>query len=235
MHAEQRRVAGDGLHYLAILPDDYDAAADYPLVLMLHGFGANMQDLAGLAPSLNRKGYVYVCPNAPVAFELAPGMVGYGWHPPRGQASEDDYARAESLLSDFFDQALNEFRATDGRAALLGFSQGGGMTYRMGLARPHQFAGLVALSASLPDPAVLTPRLPEHRQQPVFVAHGAHDPMVSMESARRTREFLETAGYRLAYHEYEMGHEIPAPVLRDLAPWLEETLPPLVADTDRVL
>ena len=31
MHAEQRRVAGDGLHYLAILPDDYDAAADYPL------------------------------------------------------------------------------------------------------------------------------------------------------------------------------------------------------------
>ena len=30
MHAEQRRVAGDGLHYLAIFPDDYDADANYP-------------------------------------------------------------------------------------------------------------------------------------------------------------------------------------------------------------
>lgn len=233
MHAEQRRVAGDGLHYLAILPDDYDAGADYPVVAMLHGFGANMQDLAGLAPSINRKGYVYVCPNAPVAFELAPGMVGYGWHPPRGQATEEDYARAESLLADFFAQALGEFRATDGRALLLGFSQGGGMTYRMGLARPDEFAGLAALSASLPDPAVLTPRLPEHRRQPVFVAHGAYDQMVSMDSARRTRGFLEGAGYRLAYHEYPMGHEIPAEVLRDLAPWLEATLPPLAVETDR--
>ena len=46
MHAEQRRVANDGLHYLTIFPDDYDADADYPLVVMLHGFGANMQDLA---------------------------------------------------------------------------------------------------------------------------------------------------------------------------------------------
>ena len=69
----------------------------------------------------------------------------------------------------------------------------------------------------------------------MFVAHGAYDQMVSMDSARRTREFLEGAGYRLAYHEYQMGHEIPAEVLRDLAPWLEETLPPLAPETDRAL
>ena len=157
MHAEQRRVADDGLHYLAIFPDDYDADADYPLVVMLHGFGANMQDLAGLAPSINRKGYVYVCPNAPIEFELSPGMIGYGWHPPRGQATEEHFAQAEALLDAFFTEALTEFRANDGRAVLLGFSQGGGMTYRMGLGRPDRFAALVALSASLPDPEVLRP------------------------------------------------------------------------------
>ena len=230
MHAEQRRVAGDGLHYLAIFPDDYDAAADYPVIVMLHGFGANMQDLAGLAPSLNSRGYVYVCPNAPIPFELGPGMIGYGWHPPRGQAAPADYDQAEAMLSTFFDQALAEFRAADGRALLLGFSQGGGMTYRMGLGRPETFAGLVALSASLPDPEVLRPRLPAResgrRTQPVFVAHGAHDQMVSMDSARRTREFLDAEGYALEYHEYDMGHEIPPAVLRDLTPWLEGVLPP---------
>ncbi len=228
MHAEQRRVAGDGLHYLAIFPDDYDASADYPVIVMLHGFGANMQDLAGLAPSINSRGYVYVCPNAPVPFELGPGMIGYGWHPPRGQAVEDDYEQAETLLAAFFEQALAEFRAGDGRALLLGFSQGGGMTYRMGLGRPETFAGLVALSASLPDPEVLRPRLPERerRSQPVFVAHGKYDQMVSMDSARRTREFLDAEGYAPEYREYDMGHEIPAEVLRDLTPWLEAVLPP---------
>ena len=226
MHSEQRRVAGDGLHYLAIFPDDYDAGADYPLVAMLHGFGANMQDLAGLAPAINRRGYVYVCPNAPMPFELAPGVIGYGWHPPRGQATAEDYARAESLLGDFFDQALGEFRATDGRAALLGFSQGGGMTYRMGLGRPEAFAGLMALSASLPDPEELRPRLPAHRKQPVFVAHGLYDQVVAPDGARRTREFLEAENYQLSYHEYDMGHEITAETLRDLAPWLAAALPP---------
>lgn len=226
MHSEQRRVAGDGLHYLAIFPDDYDAGADYPLVAMLHGFGANMQDLAGLAPAIDRRGYVYVCPNAPIPFELAPGVIGYGWHPPRGQATAEDYAQAESLLGDFFDQALGEFRAADGRAALLGFSQGGGMTYRMGLGRPETFAGLMALSASLPDPEELRPRLPAHRKQPVFVAHGLYDQVVAPDGARRTREFLEAENYQLSYHEYDMGHEITGETLRDLASWLTTALPP---------
>lgn len=226
MHSEQRRVAGEGLHYLAIFPDDYDAGADYPLVAMLHGFGANMQDLAGLAPAIDRRGYVYVCPNAPIPFELAPGVIGYGWHPPRGQATAEDYAQAESLLGDFFDQALGEFRAADGRAALLGFSQGGGMTYRMGLGRPETFAGLMALSASLPDPEELRPRLPAHRKQPVFVAHGLYDQVAAPDGARRTREFLEAENYQLSYHEYDMGHEITGETLRDLASWLTTALPP---------
>ena len=124
MHAEQRRVADDGLHYLVIFPDDYNADADYPVVVMLHGFGANMQDLAGLAPSINRKGYVYVCPNAPIPFELAPGMIGYGWHPPRGQATEEHFGQAETLLDAFFSEVLKEFRAQEGRAVLLGLLPG---------------------------------------------------------------------------------------------------------------
>ena len=58
--------------------------------------------------------------------------------------------------------------------------------------------------------------------------------MVSMESARRTREFLLAENYNLAYHEYDMGHEIPVEVLRDMTPWIESILPPLVAETDRI-
>ena len=128
-------------------------------------------------------------------FDLGQGQVGYGWTPPRGQATPEDIHQAEGLLGGFFDEILAQFRISSGQALLMGFSQGGGMTYRCGLGRPEVFAGLVALSASLPDPDVLRGRLPQRREQPIFIAHGRADPMVSMESARNTRKFLEQEGY----------------------------------------
>ena len=78
---------GKGLKYFTVTPDDYDPAKRYPLIIMLHGFGANMQDLAGLAPEINRTGYVYACPNAPIAFDLGLGHAGYGWTSPRGDST----------------------------------------------------------------------------------------------------------------------------------------------------
>ncbi|GIS83655.1 MAG: hypothetical protein CM1200mP15_22870 [Dehalococcoidia bacterium] len=50
---------GKSLSYLNIYPDDYNPAASYPLVILLHGFGANMQDLAGLTPNISSTGYVF--------------------------------------------------------------------------------------------------------------------------------------------------------------------------------
>lgn len=228
MKFEQQQ--GKDLHYLSIYPDDYQPQLSYPLVIMLHGFGANMKDLASLAPTIERQGYVYVCPNAPIPFDIGLGMVGYGWHPRRDEATAEDYQRAERLLNGFLDEVIEKLEATPGQVVLLGFSQGGGMTYRCGLSRPETFAGLVALSASLPDPEELQDRLPSQRTQPIFIAHGRSDPLVSMDTARATRKFLEEAGYHPAYHEYDMAHEIPPMVIHDLVPWLVEVLPPLRKD-----
>jgi phospholipase/carboxylesterase len=228
MKAEQHR--GKDLHYLNIYPDDYDPTLTYPLIIMLHGFGANMKDLAALAPAIQRQGCVYCCPNAPIPFEIGPGMIGYGWHPRRGEATPEDIQAAEDLLNGFFKEVFHQLKATPGRILLLGFSQGGGMTYRCGLSSPETFAGLVALSASLPDPEELRPKLPSQRNQPIFIAHGRSDPLVSMDSARATMKFLKAEGYYPDYHEYDMAHEIPPRVLEDLIPWLAEVLPPLQKD-----
>jgi phospholipase/carboxylesterase len=185
-----------------------------------------MIDLAGLAPSINRRGYIYTCPNAPIPFDLGGGQVGSGWTPPRGQATPEEVRNAETLLGGFFDEVFEKLKTKTGQAVLMGFSQGGAMTYRCGLARPETFAGLVALSASLSDPKELEGRLPQHRSQPVFMAHGRSDPLVPLETAWAIRQFLEQAGYRPEYREYAMGHEIPQEVLDDLVPWMTKVLPP---------
>jgi phospholipase/carboxylesterase len=219
--------AGNGLHYLSVFPDDYDPDANYPLVILLHGFGANMQDLAGLTPAINQTGYVYALPNAPIKFNMGLGRTGFGWTPPRGEATPEDVQNAEELLAHFFDVVLEQFHVQPGRALLMGFSQGAGMTYRCGLGRPETFAGLAALSGSLPSPEELKPRLPQDKTQPIFIAHGTDDSVVSLDNARTMRQFLEGEGYQPEYHEYPMGHEIPAVVVRDLVPWMAGVLPPV--------
>ena len=110
---------GSGLQYITIVPDEYTPESTYPLVIMLHGFGANMQDLAGLAPAINATGYVYACPNAPIPFQLGPGHSGFGWMTPRGGGTPEETANSELLLSDFFDTVFQQFNVSPGQALLL--------------------------------------------------------------------------------------------------------------------
>jgi phospholipase/carboxylesterase len=222
---------GPGLQYLTVLPDDYNPEASYPLVIMLHGFGANMHDLAGLAPVINPSGYVYACPNAPIPFNLGLGHAGFGWMTPRGGATPEETANSESLLAGFFDNVIAQFRVDPGNCLLLGFSQGGGMTYRCGLERPGTFAALAALSATLPGAEELDPRLPAERSQPIFVAHGRYDQMIAESTAYAARDYLQNAGYSPEFHVYDMGHEISGEVIRDLVAWMNAVLPPGKTDT----
>jgi phospholipase/carboxylesterase len=221
---------GPGLKYLTVLPDGYDADASYPMIIMLHGFGANMHDLAGLAPAINPTGYVYACPNAPIPFNLGLGHAGFGWMTPRGGSTPEEVARSESLLADFFEGVMQKFGVAPGNALLLGFSQGGGMTYRCGLGRADIFAGLVALSATLPDAAELDGRLPQDRRQPIFLAHGRYDQMIAESTAYAAKDYLEAAGYSPVFHVYDMGHEISGELLGDLVPWIASVLPPRAAE-----
>ena len=217
---------GPGLPYVTVVPDDYTPDSSYPLVIMLHGFGANMQDLAGLAPAISADGYVYACPNAPIPFQLGPGQTGFGWLTPRGGGTAEETANSEKLLGDFFDTVFQQFNVSPGNAILMGFSQGGGMTYRCGLGRADKFAGLAALSATLPDEDDLAARLPAERTQPIFIAHGLFDQMVSEDTAQSAKSFLENNGYTPEFHTYNMGHEISDEELGDLVPWVAKVLSP---------
>ena len=145
---------------------------------------------------------------------------------PRGGGTPEETANSEQLLSDFFDTVFEQFNVMPGQALLLGFSQGGGMTYRCGLGRADKFAGLAALSATLPDSDELLARLPSERKQPIFIAQGRYDQMVSEDTAHSAKTFLENNGYSPDFHLYDMGHEISGEELGDLVPWMAAVLPP---------
>ena len=214
---------GQDLTYLTVHPQEYDPNLAYPLIILLHGFGANMHDLAVLSRLIDTTGYVYACPNAPIPVQIGPDMEGFAWTEP-GSNDPDQLLDVERKLNGFFQEVMENYRVAPGRALLLGFSQGGSMTYRCGLGRPDLFTGLVALSCSIRNPDEMRPKLPTERNQPIFIAHGLRD---NIERAQSSREFLEAEGYTPTYNEYDMAHEISQEVIRDLVPWIHRVLPPL--------
>ena len=224
---QAREINGNSLAYILVEPDDYDENEEYPAIVLLHGFGASMRDLVGLAPSIDQSGYLYLFPNAPIRMQFEYGMTGYAWTPPGESGDEDAATRAEELLVGFFDEAMERHGIAEGGMVMGGFSQGGMMTYRYGLRRPDMFAGLVILSGRAPSPEMLADNLPERRDQPVFVAHGTQDTVIGVEAARESRDFLISEGYSPLYCEYNMAHEISQDVMSDLVPWLHNVMPPL--------
>ena len=175
------------------------------------------------------RGYVYVCPNAPLSVRTGFGSLGYAWTTPGAGDTgdtEEEAACAEEMLATLFEEAMSLYTTPPGQAVLGGFSQGGMMTYRAGLTNPDTFRGLIVLSSRVRDADSLRDRLPATRTQPIFIAHGTGDSMIAVEEARESRGFLEAEGYVPDYREYAMGHEINEHVLADLVPWLHGVLPP---------
>jgi phospholipase/carboxylesterase len=217
---------GSSLEYLTVFPDHYEVNQPYPAIICLHGFGADMRDLAGLAPAIDQTGYLFICPNAPLTVPIGPGYTGRAWYEPGGNASPAAIERALTALDILLQEVLAQYQVPDGRAILLGFSQGGAMTYQYGMPRPEIFAGVVVLSGALRNSEGLLPHLPPARNQRIFIAHGTEDPLVPVDWSRQAVSFLESQGYQPVSREYSMGHEINGAVLRDLIPWIHQTLPP---------
>jgi len=101
-----------------------------------------------------------------------------------------------------------------------GFSQGGVMTYALGLGagRPRP-AAMIALSAFVPTvdgfELDLSPPLP-----PVAIGHGTLDPVIRVEFGRAARTLLEEAGADVLYREYPLPHAVDPTFARELAPWI---------------
>jgi phospholipase/carboxylesterase len=194
-----RRIEDLSLHYLVTDVTE----AELPLVVMLHGRGADMHDLADLAPMLADAGKVrFVFANAPRPFEAYPGMT-FGWTWFDGWPPDFSSVKASrELLLTFIEDVRQRYKTS--AMVLAGFSQGAMMALDVGLRT--EVAGIVAMSGGLYELDV--PDLSSKRGLPVLIAHGIYDDVVPVQYARRARHLLEEAGLDVEYHEYPMQHQV---------------------------
>ena len=149
-----------GLEYVGVYPVDYQPEKVYPLIFLLHGFGANMHDLAGLASHVDSRNYVYLCPNGPLRVDIGPGFTGYAWTPMLGEKTMEDVRRAEGAVMAFVEEMMAGPRRGGRTGADGGVFAGrdddvsgwaaaaGGVRRAGGPERPHRRAGGVIRAAA---------------------------------------------------------------------------------------
>jgi phospholipase/carboxylesterase len=165
------------------------------LVILLHGLGADGNDLIGLAPywAPLLPAAEFLSPNAPFPCDMAP--YGYQWFSSQDRSPAAVLAgvrAAAPLLDAFIDDALAQRALDDADLALVGFSQGTMMSLFVGLRRTKPVAGIVGFSGRLLGPELLASEL--RSRPPTLLVHGTDDPLVPYESLAAAEVALNGAG-----------------------------------------
>jgi phospholipase/carboxylesterase len=208
------------LKYVLKVPNRDADDVPLPLVLVMHGRGADANDLADLAPMLDPPGGArFVFPNAPKPFEPYVGMTfGFTWFdgwPPTHDTIQD----SRQLILKFIDEMVARYPTPPGKLILAGFSQGALMSLDVGFRTQQQLAGIVVMSGALYED-----ELPNLRPLPLIIVHGVDDEVIPVLAARRVRRVLEGHGLQPEYHEFPMGHWVTEESLKVVGDFMERVL-----------
>ena len=166
------------------------------IVFLLHGYGANGQDLLGLAPfwSTAMPDTVFISPDAPFPCEMGP--FGFQWFSLRNWSPENilqGVKEAQPILNQFIDEMLQRYELTDDKVALVGFSQGTMMSLYAGPRRKGRIAGVMGYSGGLVGVETLS--APDVHKIPVHLIHGNEDTVLPLQYYHIARQGLEENGF----------------------------------------
>lgn len=186
------------------------------MVILLHGYGSNGDDLIGLVPYWRAAlpDTVFLSPNAPQVCPGAPG--GYQWWALTSFSPDARAAGAREaapVVDAYIDAQLARFGLTEDRLALVGFSQGTMTALHVGPRRTRQLAGIVGYSGMLADPGA--PASDLLTRPPMLLVHGDADPMVPVAALGQAEATLASLGFDIATHVSPgLGHSIDEAGLR---------------------
>lgn len=206
-------------------------------IILLHGYGANMRDLAGIASiSPIFKNFNWYFPDGVLKVPIGPFMTGKAWFPidmevlnramntggfehlfadhvPEGLES------SALILKEFIDQNVNV------PYVLGGFSQGSMLANYLTFEAQCDPTALVLLSSTLVARNKFESRLsvsPWGRS--IFQSHGVDDPVLPVAMARELKDVFKAYHRDISYHEFSGGHEIPPAILQELISFLQKKL-----------
>ncbi len=178
-----------------------DGSAPKKLVIFLHGYGSNGDDLISLGQMWARDlpHVQWISPNAPDPVPGAPN--GYQWFPISNldpKRIEEGAAMAWPVVDAFIDQELARYRLTESDLVLCGFSQGTMLSLQAGLRRKRPLAGIMGFSGALPGGAKLKTEMAS--KPPIMLIHGDQDQVLPLGFMFDALEHIAAAGHGAQWH-----------------------------------
>ncbi|MBX2907920.1 MAG: dienelactone hydrolase family protein [Taibaiella sp.] len=210
------------LKYLVQQPGK--ASAHPPVIILLHGYGSNEEDLFGLRVALPAN-YLIASVRAPLKADVG----GYQWFEREivngkytGKKEHLDQSRKTILK--FIGEFTKKYRADPSSVYLAGFSQGAMMSYEAGLTSPANIKGIAVLSGKMPESLIplINTKDPALKRLRIFISHGTADSRLPFSDGFAAKEQLVKMGFTPEFHSYQgMDHSITNEVMTDLLKWLK--------------
>lgn len=197
------------------------------LLILLHGYGSNEQDLFSFADELPDE-MLIISVRAP----LSMGSGSYAWytiHFDTNDASKfSDIPEAKDALYKigiFIDEIIQEYKINTDNIFLFGFSQGTILSTAFALNNPDKIKHVVALSGYV-NHELLNKNvgISNFNNLDFFVSHGSVDQVIPVEWARKTPGYLNNLGINNTYQEYPVGHGVAPQNFYDLNNWVKERI-----------
>jgi phospholipase/carboxylesterase len=198
------------------------------LVVFLHGFGADGNDLIGIGAEWRKllPDVAFASPHAPERCMAAPS--GRQWFPLTFRDPDErrrGVIAARPTLDAFLDAELARHHLTDDRLVLVGFSQGAMMALHVGLRRPKAPAGIIGFSGMLVSPESLKDEAVN--QPPILLIHGDRDEVIPVDALFAATDGLAAAEIPVEWHlSPGLGHGIDGEGLRQGAAFVASALKP---------
>ena len=185
-HFEREITVPAALDYLLFRPAGYEQSQKkWPLMLFLHGAGESGRDLAKVKTHGPPK-LVETKPDFPFIL-VSPQSPGRGWNP--------------DVLNALLDDLVRTYRVDPDRVYLTGLSMGGFGTWELAAAHPEKFAAIAPIcGGGNPQNAKKLARLP------IWVFHGAKDPVVPVRRSQEMVDALKAAGANVKFTVYPEAH-----------------------------
>lgn len=210
------------LHYIVREPKK--EITNPPLLILLHGYGSNEQDLFSFAEELPDE-LLIVSAQAPHSM----GFGSYAWYAINFDANNgkfSDLVQAKESIDEiaiFIDEIKTKYNTNPDKTFLLGFSQGAILSYALSLWHPNKVNHVIALSGYVNED-LLPNEISNNIATDYYISHGAVDQVLPVDWARKAPALLDNYNLKSEYSEYPVGHGVAPQNFYSFKSWIEQRL-----------
>ena len=211
------------LHYIVRKPKTEQE--NPPLLILLHGYGSNEEDLFSFASELPDE-LLIVSARAPYDMNFG----GYAWYAITLDANDEKFSdlnearKSLTKIASFIDYIKATYKTDPNNTFLLGFSQGAILSYALSLNYPNKVNHVIALSGYINDELLPSNINDLNITTDYYISHGSVDQVLPVEWARKAPEYLNENNLHNVYSEYPVGHGVAPQNFYSFKTWIEARL-----------